>query len=308
MNKGFAEGKAMSRPRLISGDRVFNIVLYAGMTLIGVITLYPFLNVLAISLNNSIDSVRGGIYIWPREFTFQNYIEIFKYKTLTTGFYISTLRTIVGTVMGVLCSAMVAYVISCREFVLQKFVAALFILTMYFGGGMIPDYMLVRQLGLVNNFWVYIWPGLIWGFNVFVLRAYMDTLPVSLKESAKLDGANDITIFFRIIFPLCVPVIATIALFIAVGHWNAWFDTFIYCGSNQNVTTLQFELMRIMSDATLGSNNALFYRTGMDMKNRVSPESIRMAITIIATVPIVIIYPFLKRYFVKGLTLGAVKS
>ncbi|MCL6591927.1 MAG: carbohydrate ABC transporter permease [Firmicutes bacterium] len=290
-------------------ERVFNIVLYSFMILMGAITLYPFLNVLAISLNNSIDSVRGGIYLWPRMFTLQNYIEVFKYKTLTTGFYISVLRTVIGTVLGVLSSAMVAYAISCREFVIQKFVATIFILTMYFGGGMIPDYMLVRNLGLINNFWVYIWPGLLNGFNIFVLRAYIDTLPISLKESAKLDGANDLTIFFRIVFPLCVPVIATIALFVAVGHWNSWFDTFLYCGSNQNLTTLQFELQRIMADATLGSNNEMFYRTGTNaLMNRVTPESIRMAITIIATVPIVVVYPFLQRYFVKGLTLGAVKS
>jgi putative aldouronate transport system permease protein len=279
------------------------------MIFIGAITLYPFLNVLAISLNNSVDSVRGGITIWPRVFTLKNYASIFEYKSLITGFYISTLRTIIGTALGVISSAMVAYVISCREFVLQKFVATIFILTMYFSGGMIPDYMLMRHIGLINNFWVYIWPGLISGFNVFVLRAYMDTLPISLKESAKLDGANDLIIFYRIIFPLCVPVIATIALFVAVGHWNSWFDTFLYCGTNQNLTTLQFELQRIMSDATLGSNNAMLYRTSMEnLKNRVTPESIQMAITIIATVPIVIVYPFLQRYFVKGLTLGAVKS
>lgn len=295
--------------RTSSNERVFNVVLYAVMIFMGAITLYPFLNVLAISFNNSIDSVRGGIYIWPRIFTLKNYAEIFEYKTLTTGFYISTLRTVIGTVLGVLCSAMVAYVVSCREFVLQKFVATIFILTMYFGGGLIPDYMLVRQLGLINNFWVYIWPGLISGFNVFVLRAYIDTLPISLKESAKLDGANDLIIFFRIIFPLCVPVIATIALFVAVGHWNDWFATYLYCSTNQNLTTMQYEMMRIMSDATLGSNNAFMYRTGTaNLMNQVSPESIRMAITIVATVPIVIIYPFMQRYFVKGLTLGAVKS
>jgi len=288
-------------------DKIFNVFLYTFVILMGAVTLYPFLNVLAISFNQATDSIRGGIYLWPRKFTLINYEEIFNYRNLVTGFYITSLRTIIGTVAGILSSAMVAYVISCREFVARKLVSTLFILTMYFSGGLIPEFMLVRQLGLMNNFLVYILPGLISGWNVFVLRAYMDTLPESLKESAKLDGANDLTIFFRVILPLCKPVIATVCLFIAVGQWNSWFDTFLYCSSNSALTTLQYEMLRILRDVTSATSSNM-YALSRNNVLRVTPDSIRMAITVMTTIPIVIVYPFLQRYFVKGLTLGAVKS
>lgn len=289
------------------GDKLFNIFLYVFMVMMAAITLYPFLNVLAISLNDSVDAVRGGIHIWPRKFTLQNYREVFTYPHLVTGFYISVLRTVVGTALGLVSSAMVAYVISCREFMFRRFVSGIFVLTLYFSGGMIPEFMLIRKLGLINNFWVYILPGLISGWNVFVLRAYMDTLPENIKESAKLDGANDLTIFFRLILPLCKPVLATIALFIAVGQWNSWFDTFLYTTGNPSLTTLQYEMMRILQNVTVSSTGSM-YALGQANAPRVSPESIRMTITVVATVPIVLVYPFLQKYFVKGLTLGALKG
>ncbi len=289
------------------GERLFQISLYLFMIFMGLITLYPFLNVLAISLNDSLDTIKGGVHLLPRVFTWNNYREVFTYPNLVTGFNISFLRTAVGTGLGLLSTAMVAYVISCREFVARRLVTALFILTMYVSGGLIPEFMLVRKLGLMNNFWVYILPGLISGWNVFVLRAYIDTLPVSLMESAKLDGANELTIFFRIVLPLCKPILATIALFIAVAQWNSWFDTYIYCSGKQALTTLQYEMMRILQDVTSATTSSMY---GINEYNapRTSPESIQAAITIVVTIPILLVYPFLQKYFVKGLTLGAIKS
>ncbi len=289
------------------GERLFQISLYLFMIFMGLITLYPFLNVLAISLNDSLDTIKGGVHLLPRVFTWNNYREVFTYPNLVTGFNISFLRTAVGTGLGLLSTAMVAYVISCREFVARRLVTALFILTMYVSGGLIPEFMLVRKLGLMNNFWVYILPGLISGWNVFVLRAYIDTLPVSLMESAKLDGANELTIFLRIVLPLCKPILATIALFIAVAQWNSWFDTYIYCSGKQALTTLQYEMMRILQDVTSATTSSMY---GINEYNapRTSPESIQAAITIVVTIPILLVYPFLQKYFVKGLTLGAIKS
>lgn len=289
------------------GERLFQISLYLFMIFMGLITLYPFLNVLAISLNDSLDTIKGGVHLLPRVFTWNNYREVFTYPNLVTGFNISFLRTAVGTGLGLLSTAMVAYVISCREFVARRLVTALFILTMYVSGGLIPEFMLVRKLGLMNNFWVYILPGLISGWNVFVLRAYIDTLPVSLMESAKLDGANELTIFFRIVLPLCKPILATIALFIAVAQWNSWFDTYIYCSGKHALTTLQYEMMRILQDVTSATTSSMY---GINEYNapRTSPESIQAAITIVVTIPILLVYPFLQKYFVKGLTLGAIKS
>lgn len=286
---------------------LFDFILTIGMIIVIIITLYPFLNILAISLNNAVDTAKGGIYIWPRDFTFANYTEVFgSNDRLLQAFIMSVTRTVVGTLTGIIASTMLAYTLSRKDFVFNKPVAILLVLTMFVSGGLIPDYMLIRNLGLVNDFMVYILPMLISAFNVIIIRSFMDNLPKALEESAKMDGANDFTIFSRIILPLSLPVIATISLFLAVGQWNSWFDTYLYARSNENLTTLQYELMKILDNASssggdINSQNAQF------VTKQTNPQSLKMAITIIATVPILMVYPFLQKYFVTGLTLGAVK-
>ncbi|MFC0215993.1 carbohydrate ABC transporter permease [Paenibacillus chartarius] len=290
-------------------DIVFDSFLYLFMIAVGIVTLYPFWNVLAISFNDATDTVRGGIYLWPRSFTWNNYKEIFMYNNLIVAFQNSVLRTVIGTLLGVFSSATVAYVLSRKDFIARKQLSLLFVLTLYFSGGLIPGYMLMRDLHLMNNFWVYILPGIVSAWNIFVVRSYIDGLPYSLQESAKIDGANDLTIYLRIILPLCSPVLATVALFIAVGQWNSWFDTYLYNSGKASLTTLQYELMKILANTTAGSSSADLARSGNPaLSTRVSPESIRAAITIVATLPILLVYPFLQKYFVQGLTLGAVKS
>ncbi|MGF9911825.1 carbohydrate ABC transporter permease [Paenibacillus ehimensis] len=279
------------------------------MIFVGIVTIYPFLNILAISFNEAMDTVRGGIYLWPRVFTWENYKQIYTYNNLLVAFQNSVLRTVIGTALGVLSSAMVAYVLSRKDFVARKQVSLIFVLTLYFSGGLIPTYMLMRDLHLMNTFWVYILPGLVNAWNIFVIRSFMEGLPISLQESAKLDGANDLTIFFKIVLPLCKPVLATIALFIAVGQWNSWFDTFLYNSTSEHLSTLQYELMKILANTTAGSSNASVARSGNpSLAAQVTPESIRASITMVATLPILLVYPFLQKYFVKGLTLGAVKA
>lgn len=283
----------------------FDIVLVLIMLFIICITLYPFLNVLAVSLNDATDTVKGGIHIWPRKFTIQNYKEVFSGSSkLPKAFLNSILRTVIGTVTGVISTTMVAYTLSRREFIFNKLVTILFIVTMYVGGGLIPEYLVIRKLGLINNFAVYILPGLISAFNVIVVRAFMDGLPDALYESASIDGANDWTVFIKIVFPLCMPVIATVALFIAVSQWNSWFDTYIYARTNDSLTTLQYELMKIMDNAAATVD---IHNPNLNIA-RANPESIKMAITMVATIPILLVYPFVQKYFVSGMTLGAVKS
>lgn len=284
-----------------------DIVITLIMCFVLVITVYPFLQVVAISFNDATDTVRGGVHIWPRVFTLNNYKEIFASNSkIMTGFMNSVLRTVIGTVLGVLCSAMLAYTLSRKDYIFRKPISVLFVLTMYVSGGMIPEYMLIKNLGLINHFSVYILPGLLSAFNIIVLRSFMDNLPFEVQESAKIDGANDFTIFWRIIFPLCLPVIATVALFIAVGQWNAWFDTYLYA-KKDHLTTLQYELMKVLDNAAAGVKAADINSQGLK-KVTSNPESIKMAITVITTVPIVCVYPFLQRYFVSGMTIGAVKS
>lgn len=288
-------------------DKIFDIINVVILGLVLMITLYPFLNVLAISLNDSTDTVRGGIYLWPREFTLENYRTIFSYSSLKQGFLITILRTLLGTLLGLISSSMLAYTLSRPDFKARRFVSVFLALTMYFSGGMVPTYMLMRHLHLIGTFWIYILPGIVSAFNVFIIRSFIDGLPYALQESAKLDGANDFKIYYKVILPLCKPVLATISLFLAVGQWNSWFDTYLYNGNKPHLTTLQYELMKILQSTNQGASMV----NANDLANQmaqVSPESIKMAITIVVTVPILVVYPFLQRYFVDGMTLGAVKA
>ena len=288
-------------------DLIFDTFVYVFIGIVTIATLYPFLNVLAISFNDSVDTVRGGISIFPRQFTLENYKLIFSYEGLITGFKISVLRTLIGTLAGLVSGSMVAYTLARREFQGRRFVSVFLAITMYVSGGLIPSFILIKNLDLINTFAVYILPGLVSAFNIFIIRSFIDGIPYALQESAKLDGANDFTIYWRVILPLTKPALATVALFLAVGQWNSWFDTYLYNGSNDSLTTLQYELMKVLQSTTTNSNN-IRGENMSQLMSQVSPDAVKMAITIIATVPILIVYPFLQKYFVKGMTLGAVKS
>ncbi|MFP4976621.1 carbohydrate ABC transporter permease [Paenibacillus sp. CN-4] len=289
-------------------DRILEVIVYFTMIVVTVLTIYPFLNVLAISLNDSVDTVRGGITVWPRKFTLDNYSLIFSYGSLITGFKISVLRTVAGTVLGLISGSMLAYTLARSDFQARRFISVFLAVTMYVSGGLIPGFILMRDLQLIDTFAVYILPGLVSAFNVFVIRSFIDGLPYALQESAKLDGANDFTIYWRVILPLCKPALATVALFLAVGQWNSWFDTYLFNGSNEALTTLQYELMKILQSTTTTGTNSQDMANMAERMSQISPESVKMAITIVVTVPILIVYPFLQKYFVKGMTLGAVKS
>ncbi|NMO94293.1 carbohydrate ABC transporter permease [Paenibacillus lemnae] len=302
-----ASSSSKSRSTTSWSDRVFDIVVYTVLFLVTIVTLYPFLNVLAISLNDSTDSVRGGITIYPRVFTLKNYETIFAYGGMITGLQISILRTIIGTLLGLAASAMLAFTVSRMDFIGRKFVSTYLALTMYVSGGLIPFYILMRDLNMLGTFSVYVLPGIVSAFNVFVIRSFIDGLPYALQESAKLDGANDWTIFWRVILPLLKPALATIGLFLAVGQWNSWFDTYLFNGQSKHLTTLQFELMKVLQSTTTNVDS-VHGRNMSEVMNQVSPESVKMAITMVVTVPILVVYPFLQRYFVKGMTLGSVKG
>lgn len=297
---------AVNRHRMTLSD----IMLYLVMILAGIITLFPFLNVAALSFNDAIDSVKGGIYLFPRKFTMNNYIEIFKSNLLLMAFRNSVLRTVIGTVTGVICCAMVGYTVSRRDFMVRRLFSLMLAITMYVSGGLIPDYILIRNLGLFNNFLVYILPALVSVWNVFVIRSYIDGIPDALQESARIDGANDIVIFFKVILPLCLPVLATVALFTAVGQWNAWFDTYLFCNSNKSLTTLQYELQKILTYASVQFSPADDIRSIEQMQKKIviTPDSLKMAMTMVTITPILFVYPFVQRYFITGMTLGAVKS
>lgn len=296
----------MKKNRLYKGQRVaaFDYIIIIYFMIMIVSTIYPFLNVLAISFNDPIDTMRNVNFIVPRKFTMANYDYIFSKNNLLIPFLMSIARTVVGTATGVICTAMIAYVLSRKDFYFNKLSTVIFIVTMYVGGGLIPEYLLItRTLDMGNKFSVYIIPGLVGVFNIILIRAYIEGLSVSLQEAAKIDGANDFIIWLKIVLPICKPVIATVALFGAVGQWNSFMDTYLYA---RNLSTLQYELYKIMESAKIKIDP---HAANLEQLSKtVSPLSVRMAITIVATVPIVIVYPFLQKYFIGGITLGAVKD
>ncbi|MBQ5418055.1 MAG: carbohydrate ABC transporter permease, partial [Oscillospiraceae bacterium] len=275
------------------------------LTLYMIVLLYPLLNTVAISFNDGTDALRGGIYLWPRMFTWKNYITVLQKSTMITAAKVTVARTVIGTLSSTLVTSLLAYVLSRREFLFRRQLSLLYVITMYVNGGLVPILLLYKHLGLTNSFWVYIIPGMVSAVNMLVMRTYINGIPASLSESAEIDGAGHMTIFFKIILPLCMPVIATISLFTAVYQWNSWFDAMLYNRMSDNLTTLQYELMKLLNSVT--NNNA----TAETMKNstgQVTPASIRAAATVVTSLPILCLYPFLQRYFVAGLTIGGVKE
>lgn len=286
-------------------DKIFVILNTVFMIAFVVITLYPVLNTLAVSFNDGIDTVRGGIYLWPRKFTLKNYATVLHKQNMITGAYVTVARTIVGTVTALVSNALLAYIVSRKRFLFKSQLSLFWVITMYVNGGMIPVFLLYKNVHLTGTFWVYVVPGMISAFNMLVLRTYMLGLPDSLEESAQLDGAGYMTIFLKIISPLCKPVYATVALFVAVGQWNSWFDAMLYNRMKDQYTTLQYELMKLLSSVMQQSGSA---DTMKNAANAITPTSIRAAATILTMLPIVCLYPFLQRYFVAGLTIGGVKE
>ncbi|WP_236570587.1 carbohydrate ABC transporter permease [Paenibacillus sp. An7] len=288
---------------------LFNTFNTIFMIMLVTVTLYPFLNTIVVSFNAGNDTIRGGLYLWPREFTLQNYKAVFASGTIYNAFLVSVARTVLSTVLNIFLTSMLAYTLSRRDYVFRKLITTIFVLTMYFNAGLIPGYFLIKDLHLINSFWVYVLPSLISAFNLIVIRTYIYTIPEALIESAKIDGAGEFKIFWKVIFPLCTPVLATIALFVAVGAWNTWFDAFLYTSSRQELSTLQYELMKLLSSSmNANSNPSVANGVGMENATQVTPISIRAAVTIVASVPILVVYPFMQKYFVVGLNVGSVKE
>ncbi len=291
--------------RISGADLAFRIFNTLFMVIFVIITLYPVLNTLAISLNDGTDALRGGIHLFPRVFTWKNYTTVLQKDNLIVGAVITVARTVIGTVLALVTNAILAFIVSRKNFIFAKQLSLFWVITMYVNGGLIPTFLLYKSLGLTNSFAVYVVPGMISAFNMLVIRTYMRGIPDSLEESAQLDGAGYTTIFLKIISPLCKPVYATVALFVAVGQWNSWFDAMLYNRMRSDLTTLQYELMKLLSSVTNQSSSAEAMKNS---NGTVTPTSVRAAATIITMLPIICIYPFLQRYFVTGLTLGGVKE
>lgn len=287
-------------------DIIFDCIVTLILIWTCVVTLYPIWNTIVISFNDGLDALRGGIYLWPRKWSLESYTAVITQNSMLIGLKISFFRTLIGTITQLACTALLAFIVSRKEFVFKRQLSLLYVLTMYVNGGLIPGYILYKNLGFMNSFGVYIIPCLVSAFNMLVIRTYMNGLPDSLEESAKIDGAGYTTVFTKIIVPLCKPVFATIALFIAVYQWNSWFDTMLYNRMSPNLTTLQYELMKLFSSVT--SAGSRLDSSSAVAAPQVTLTTVRSAATVLTSLPIVVLYPFLQRYFVTGLTIGGVKE
>ncbi len=286
-------------------DVIFEIFVVFFLAIFVVVTLYPVLNTVALSFNDGIDAVRGGIYLLPRKFSMKNYQTVFAMQNIWVGAKITVLRTVIATATSLFANALLAFVVSRKRFLFKSQLSLFWVITMYVNGGMIPVFLLYKNLGLTGTFHVYWIPGMISAFNMLVMRTYMEGIPESLEESAQLDGAGYWVIFKDIISPLSKPVYATVALFIAVWQWNSWFDAMLYNRMKTEYTTLQYELMKLLSSVMQQSGSAENAKNGA---NTITPITIRAAVTVATMLPIVCLYPFLQRYFVTGLTIGGVKE
>ena len=276
------------------------------MLLFTIVCIYPFYYVFIISFNDPIDAQRGGIYLLIRSFSIENYKAIFQTAELLNAFQITIFRVIVGSLLHLLFTSMFAYALTKKPFVFRKFLTWWMLIPMYFSGGIIPTYVLMDMLGLVNNVMVYILPHLLATFHILIMRTYLSELPPALEESAVMDGAGDVAVYWRIILPLSAPVMATIALFIGVFHWNDWFTGFTYMTS-ENLWSAQNVLLKIIQ-TNEASNIAYISKMNSGLQASVTAESVKMAMLVITTIPVIVVYPFLQKYFVKGMMLGSVKG
>ena len=266
--------------------------------------LYPFYYLLIMSFNDGTDAMRGGIYLFPRKFTLKNYFAFFEDAVWFRAFVVTAARTVVGTVSTVIVTCLVAYGLSYQRLMFRKVYTSVIIFCMYCSGGLIPYYVVLRSLGLINTFGVYIIPSLLSLFFVLVGITFFQGIPPELREAALIDGSSEFSLFFRIILPVSLPFLATIALFSGVGHWNSWFDSAFFVQSPE-LRTLGYVLMQIINKNTLPTGAAAQVAT---LHREVTSKSVQMAAMVIAVFPIMCVYPFLQKYFVKGGMIGAVKG
>lgn len=286
-------------------DTAVDIVVYAVLIFVLIVSLYPLYLAFVLSFNEGMDAQLGGIYFWPRKFTLDNYAKFFSDSTWLKAIGITLARTLIGTVGTVMFTSFVAYGLSHKNLIGRSGYMKILIFAMYFSGGVIPYYAVLRFLGLLNSFWVYIIPSLLNLFYVLVAISFFEGIPDELQEAARVDGAGELRIFLQVILPVAMPLLATIAIFVSVQHWNSWYDS-AYFVRDEDLRTLAYRMMAVMKKSDL--NNVSGVSAAMASSVKVTPLSVQLAAMVIATLPIVVVYPFFQRYIVSGITIGSVKG
>lgn len=286
--------------------RVFKLLNALFFILFTLLCVYPLWYVLIQSLSSG---NTGKAILLPEGFTLKNYAQVFQMPNVAHAMVVSVLRTVVGTIATVSACMLLGYLFTKEEMPFRKLLYRILVITMYVSGGLIPTYLVYKSYGLLNNFWVYILPGAVSAYYVILIKTFVEQLPKAVEESAMIDGANTLTIFARIILPVSLPIVATIAVYAAVRQWNSWFDNHVYALTNKNILTLQYMLYKYLNEAEriakelqeLSSDRAT-------AETMLTPRGVRMTVTMVTVIPVLFIYPFLQRYFVKGIMIGAVKG
>jgi putative aldouronate transport system permease protein len=303
---GMASAKRRGHLRRTTEDIVVDTVVYVLIAIVFIVTAYPFWLSIVLAFNEGKDAQYGGIFFWPRKFSLDNFRELIRDSQWGQALSVSVARTVLGTAVTVLGTSVVAYGLSYRQLAGRKFYMSMFIFAMYFSGGIIPYYMVLRQIKLLNTFFVYIIPGAVNLFYTLISISFFQEIPGELSESARLDGAGEMNIFLRVMLPISKPLLATLAIFMAVGQWNNWFDTAFFT-QNKALRTMAYQLMSVIKKSSLGQANMDSYTSSL-AQSTFTTTSIMLAAMLVAVGPILIVYPFFQRYFVTGLTIGSVKG
>ncbi|MBQ9951876.1 MAG: carbohydrate ABC transporter permease [Clostridia bacterium] len=298
-----------TKVKMSTGDKVVSVITYTIVIALCLLILLPCLNVLALSFNDGQDAARGGVFLWPRVWTLDNYKEVFQDGSIVNAYKITIARTAVGTLLSLATTSFAAYALNQTELPGRKFFIMAITFTMLFGGGTIPTYIQYNELGMLDTFWVLVIPGMIGVTHLMMVRSFFNGLPYGLQEAANLDGCGYFGVFFRIMLPLSKPILAVIGLYSAVGHWNDWYAGSFYMTSNKLwpvQTVLQQMLARAM-DSTQDVKNNVAAAIAANQR-AVTTDSLKMAAVVITTAPILCAYPFVQKYFAKGTLVGAIKG
>lgn len=302
--------KSVCKRHIRKGDMCFKVVNYLFFLLFTFLCAYPFYYLIINSVSSNELSNNGLVNFWPRQIHFQNYKDVFELRGLSGAMAVSAARTVVGTACTVMASAYLGFMFTQKKMWHRSFFYRFIVVTMYFNAGLIPMFMTMKLLHLTNSFWVYIIPAIVQPFNIIMMKTFIESIPSSLQEAAEVDGAGILTVFFKIILPTCTPILATVAIWAAVGQWNSFQDTLIYV-TDQKLYSLQYLLYTYLNQAN--SLAALVKSSGnigavANLATKQTPTSIRMTISVVVVLPILFVYPMFQKYFVKGIMIGAVKG
>ncbi len=305
MQRGGSDSVRMSTITL--GGAAFDVLNLVGLLLFTLLCVYPFYYILIYSISDAKLASLYGVFLLPRGFSLDTIKGIIQLNDIPNALLISTARAVLGTVLTIVCSGFLGYLVTKREMYFRKAVYRLVIITMYLNAGLIPWYLVMRLYGLKDNFLLYILPGAVTAFFLIIMKTYMEQIPPEMEESAKIDGAGYLTIFSRIIFPLSRPIVATVAVYAAVGQWNTWFDNY-FLVTDGRLQTMQMVLYNYLNQATRFQNMTNQALSASEVAPVITVQSVKTSITVLVVLPILLVYPLLQRHFVKGIMLGAVKG